>query len=412
MAGWRLSDDVVTTEDVLRLVTACGRSTSRPATGTSTAIPASGRPDRRARLRKSPGLHPVEIFGPVGMPRTVFREVHGEIVKRHAYGCKLLDRPLELRMPNYDLTGPTNLLTTVEDLGRWERNLSTGQSGDRPAPAATDAGNPERRHADSVRHGPDRATLPRPPRRRARRPRRRLSITLHSLPRPAIRRGVWQPALPDTALPGVLVRRVADIYLANQLGPLLSPRPAGDSTRGGTRRQGGLLLGPPAQEIARVLVEQASLRLDFRGSVCARPSGVTATPVVLVSRLHLGSGRRTGIHGPPARDHPDPVRHHAGRRNNARRASSTRAATSPRSTPITGSASRGLVSPSSGRSTRPPRSGRSSSMSSPSSAEISASWGQARSASREIRRARSWDFGSTANGSWASASSRDNVAGP
>jgi len=28
-----------------------------------------------------------------------------------------------MRMPNYDLTGPTNLLTTVEDLARWDRNF-------------------------------------------------------------------------------------------------------------------------------------------------------------------------------------------------------------------------------------------------------------------------------------------------
>ena len=26
-------------------------------------------------------------------------------------------------MPNYDLMGPTNLLTTVEDLARWDRNF-------------------------------------------------------------------------------------------------------------------------------------------------------------------------------------------------------------------------------------------------------------------------------------------------
>jgi CubicO group peptidase (beta-lactamase class C family) len=74
------------------------------------------------------------IFHPLAMTSTRFVEKHGEIVANRAYGYrgkKDFDQPpFEVRMPNYDLTGPTNLVTTVEDLVRWEANFSSKIVGD------------------------------------------------------------------------------------------------------------------------------------------------------------------------------------------------------------------------------------------------------------------------------------------
>jgi CubicO group peptidase (beta-lactamase class C family) len=67
------------------------------------------------------------IFEPLDMRSTRFVETYCETVKNRAYGYRDSERvsglPFEKRIPNYDLTGPTNLFTTVEDLIRWDRNF-------------------------------------------------------------------------------------------------------------------------------------------------------------------------------------------------------------------------------------------------------------------------------------------------
>jgi len=59
------------------------------------------------------------------MTKTTFTPTHGQIIKDRAYGYRWKDSSFELRMPNYDLMGPTNLLTTVEDLLKWEHNFDS-----------------------------------------------------------------------------------------------------------------------------------------------------------------------------------------------------------------------------------------------------------------------------------------------
>jgi hypothetical protein len=50
-------------------------------------------------------------------------ETHGQVVRNRAYGYEGTYPYFQVAMPNYDLTGPTNLQTTVEDLMRWEQNF-------------------------------------------------------------------------------------------------------------------------------------------------------------------------------------------------------------------------------------------------------------------------------------------------
>ena len=67
------------------------------------------------------------IFDPLGMTKTQIIDTHGTIVQDRAYGYRVPTPPLgwEIRMPNYDLIGPTNLQTTVDDLMRWDANFDT-----------------------------------------------------------------------------------------------------------------------------------------------------------------------------------------------------------------------------------------------------------------------------------------------
>ncbi len=70
------------------------------------------------------------IFQPLGMAHTHFRNDHGEIVKNLADSYeKGDDGAFHLSLPNYDTVGATDLLTTVEDLARWDENFYTAKVG-------------------------------------------------------------------------------------------------------------------------------------------------------------------------------------------------------------------------------------------------------------------------------------------
>jgi hypothetical protein len=64
------------------------------------------------------------IFGPLGMMHTHFRDDHAEIVKHDAVGYEQeTGKPFEISITNFDTVGATSLHTTVEDLQRWDENF-------------------------------------------------------------------------------------------------------------------------------------------------------------------------------------------------------------------------------------------------------------------------------------------------
>src|SRR5207248_7582079 len=127
MAGWRLSDDVITRDDVLNFVSRMKSLNFRPGdqylySNTGYTL-AAGIVERLSGPPLADFAHD-RIFQPLGMTHTGFAKTHGTIVDTRAYGYRNgTDQPFEIRMPNYDLTGPTNLLTSVEDLALWDRNF-------------------------------------------------------------------------------------------------------------------------------------------------------------------------------------------------------------------------------------------------------------------------------------------------
>ncbi|MET0678093.1 MAG: serine hydrolase [Bradyrhizobium sp.] len=132
MAGWRMSDDVITRDDVMNRFVKLSKSLNF-APGSKYSYSNTNYTIAGEIVRKVSGLSlsafcKQHIFDPLGMTNTRIMETHGEVVEDRAYGYRVPPSGgpgWEVRMPNYDLTGPTNLQTTVDDLMLWDANFDT-----------------------------------------------------------------------------------------------------------------------------------------------------------------------------------------------------------------------------------------------------------------------------------------------
>jgi CubicO group peptidase (beta-lactamase class C family) len=70
------------------------------------------------------------IFAPLGMRNTSFRDDYTALVTGRAQGYARRGSGWRSSSPNYDVYGPTNLLTTVGDLLVWSENLDNPRVGD------------------------------------------------------------------------------------------------------------------------------------------------------------------------------------------------------------------------------------------------------------------------------------------
>lgn len=70
-----------------------------------------------------------EIFGPLGMTRTSWRDDYTRVVKGRATAYSPTRTGFRLDMPFENVHGNGGLLTTVEDLLRWSANFDRGQVG-------------------------------------------------------------------------------------------------------------------------------------------------------------------------------------------------------------------------------------------------------------------------------------------
>ena len=127
LAGWRLSDDVISRNDVVEdLVPRMKILNFDPGSDYSysnTNYTLAGEIVQRVSGVSLAEFCHTHIFKKLGMRSTAIAETHGQIAKNRAYGYSGNYPAFAMRMPNYDLTGPTSLLTTVEDLMRWNRNF-------------------------------------------------------------------------------------------------------------------------------------------------------------------------------------------------------------------------------------------------------------------------------------------------
>lgn len=126
LAGWRVNLDLITDQDVLDILSRQKALNFRP--GEEYLYSNSGYTLLAVTVKRVSGksirqFTQERIFGPLGMSHTFFRDNHGEIVKQQAYGYVASGKGFEFRVPQFDTTGATSLLTTAEDFGKWMANF-------------------------------------------------------------------------------------------------------------------------------------------------------------------------------------------------------------------------------------------------------------------------------------------------
>jgi CubicO group peptidase (beta-lactamase class C family) len=127
MSGWRLSEDVVRDEDILDLVSKMKALNLPPGERyvySNTGYTLAAQIVKRVSGQSLREFAEANIFKPLGMGRTFFRDDHAVIVKNQAYAyVGAPNNTFKLSVPNYDTVGASSLLTTVEDLARWDQNF-------------------------------------------------------------------------------------------------------------------------------------------------------------------------------------------------------------------------------------------------------------------------------------------------
>ena len=124
-AGWRY-DDVITNDQVLELICSQKGLTSRPGYDeiyTNTGYVLLAEVVSRISGMSFAGFARENIFKPLKMNHTVILDDNENIVKNAAYSYHLIDGVYKKSLLNNNITGSTNLFTTVEDMGLWAINF-------------------------------------------------------------------------------------------------------------------------------------------------------------------------------------------------------------------------------------------------------------------------------------------------
>src|SRR5580765_2413087 len=127
LAGWRYSQDLITDEDVLSVLTMQKDLNFKP--GEKHVYCNTGYTLLAIIVKRVSGMSFREfttknIFEPLGMKSTFFRDDHAEIVKNNAYGYEpAKGETFRISITNFDTAGATSLHTTVEDLALWDENF-------------------------------------------------------------------------------------------------------------------------------------------------------------------------------------------------------------------------------------------------------------------------------------------------
>jgi CubicO group peptidase (beta-lactamase class C family) len=131
LSGWRYSQDLITDDDVMSVVTKQKELNFKP--GERFLYSNTGFTLLALVVKRVSGLSLREfttknIFEPLGMTHTHFRDDHEEVIKHDALGYEHdgpegNGKPFRMDLTNFDTTGATSLHTTVEDLELWDENF-------------------------------------------------------------------------------------------------------------------------------------------------------------------------------------------------------------------------------------------------------------------------------------------------
>jgi CubicO group peptidase (beta-lactamase class C family) len=132
MAGWR-SGDIITEADILGLVwrqTALNFAPGEEELYSNTGYTLLGLIVQRISGKTLRQFSDERIFGPLGMTHTHFNDDNTEVIAGRAYSYSPREAGRVSNVPlQYANVGATNLLTTVEDMARWDRNFNDGKVG-------------------------------------------------------------------------------------------------------------------------------------------------------------------------------------------------------------------------------------------------------------------------------------------
>jgi CubicO group peptidase (beta-lactamase class C family) len=228
LAGWRYSLDLITDDDVLQVMARQKDLNFRPGAEhvyCNTGYTLLATVVKRVSGQTFREFTAARLFKPLGMTRTFFRDDHAEIIKGQAYGYVPDRDTFRLSVTNFDTAGATSLHTTVEDLALWDRNFLDGRVGGQELLAALEkkgalANGEELAYASGLTHGTYRG-LPTIGHGGA-----DAGYRADYLRFPDQRTSVVCLCNLSSSNPSDLTRRVADIFLADKLGP--SPVVASD----------------------------------------------------------------------------------------------------------------------------------------------------------------------------------------
>ncbi|WP_109486636.1 serine hydrolase domain-containing protein [Occallatibacter savannae] len=128
LAGWRYSQDLITDDDVMSVLVHQKALNFKP--GEKYMYSNTGFTLLAIVVKRVSGMSFREfttknIFEPLGMTHTHFRDDHEEVIKHDALGYEQAGegKPFRMSLTNFDTAGATSLHTTVEDLQLWDENF-------------------------------------------------------------------------------------------------------------------------------------------------------------------------------------------------------------------------------------------------------------------------------------------------
>jgi CubicO group peptidase (beta-lactamase class C family) len=128
LAGWRYSQDLITDDDVMSVMVHQKALNFKP--GEKYMYSNTGFTLLALVVKRVSGMSLREfttknIFEPLGMTHTHFRDDHEEVIKHDALGYEQEGpgKPFRMDLTNFDTAGATSLHTTVEDLQLWDENF-------------------------------------------------------------------------------------------------------------------------------------------------------------------------------------------------------------------------------------------------------------------------------------------------
>jgi len=127
LAGFRYSQDLITDDDVMNIVSAQRELNFTPGSKfmySNTGFTLAAQVVKRVSGQSLREFTTKHLFEPLGMQSTHFRDDHAEVNRGEAWGyVPARNGKFRLALTNFDTVGATSLYTTIEDLAKWDENF-------------------------------------------------------------------------------------------------------------------------------------------------------------------------------------------------------------------------------------------------------------------------------------------------